>query len=223
VLGPFQVCRDGGWEQPPTRQVGRVGTVLAGWPGQLVERDRIVYAVWGDQPPATAANTVQVHMSHLRRMLGRDAVRSQGAHYVLDVEPAAIDAESFVSHVHQANGHRQKGDTAVAAILLTTALDLWRGTPFPDIADPDLRARRARLTEIRDQAREDVLECRLAGAATAIDLSQIVAEARELVSRHPGRDNGHRVLVQALTKAGRPREAEAARAEAAALGLAIPA
>jgi len=221
VLGAFQASTGDQARTAPTRQVARVGTILAGWPGQLVERDRIVHGVWGEHPPATAANTLQVHMSHLRRMLGAEVVRSTGPHYRLDVNPDAVDATRFDCLVMQAGHQRREGHAHQAAGILTQALALWRGTPYPDVLDPDLQARRARLAELRDQAREDLLDCRVATAEDEIEVAALVADARELVSRHPERDRGHIVLVRALERAGRVREADAARAEAKALGLAI--
>jgi DNA-binding SARP family transcriptional activator len=154
-------------------------------------------------------------------MLGAEVVRSKGPHYRLDVNPDAVDAMRFDDLVARAGQHRRDGDTHQAAASLAVALELWRGTPYPDVLDPDLQARRAKLTELRDQAREDLLDCRVATAADEIEVAAIVADARELVSRHPERDRGHVVLVRALERAGRTREAKVARADAAALGLAI--
>lgn len=210
VLGTFQVRRNGIWEQAPTRQVARVGTVLAGWPGEAVERERIMAAVWGDKPPTTATNTLQVHVSHLRRLVGKDAVRSSGTTYLLDLPPEAIDAEQFVEAVHEAARMRRRQHFKRAQELLDLGLGLWHGTPFPDIADPDLEARRARLTELKDQAKEDLLECRLELAADQYALQDVIAEAKELVSRQPMREKGHVLLVRALAAADRPGEASEA-------------
>jgi DNA-binding SARP family transcriptional activator len=216
VLGAFLVRRDGLWSPAPTRQVARVGTVLAGWPGETVERERIMAAVWGEKPPTTATNTLQVHVSHLRRLVGRDAVKSDGTGYSIEVPPEAIDAEQFVETVHEAARMRRRQHFARAAELLTEGLALWRGTPFPDIADPDLEARRARLSELRDQAREDLLECRLELATDAFDLGDVIAEAKELVSRQPQREKGHVLLVRALAAADRGGEASQAFEDAQA-------
>lgn len=167
-------------------------------------------AVWGDRTPATATNTLQVHISHLRRLVGKEAVRSHGTYYVLELPAEAIDAEQFVEAVHEAARMRRRQHFGRAAEILDGAVALWRGTPFPDIADPDLEARRARLAELRDQAREDLLECRLELARDAFELADVVAEARELVSRHPEREKGQVLLVRALAAADRPGEACAA-------------
>ena len=217
VLGSFLAKVAGAWEQAPTRQVARVGTILAGWPGEPVERDRIVTGVWGDKAPTTVTNTLQVHVSHLRRLIGKATIRSQGTHYILDVSPEAIDAEQFIEDIQEAARMRRREHYGRAAELLTHATRLWRGTPFPDIADPDLEARRARLSELRDQAREDLLECRLELAHDGYALADVVAEAKELISREPLREKGHVLLVRALAASDRPIQASAAYEAACAL------
>lgn len=216
VLGPFQVLAGGRWQAAPTRQVARVGTILAGWPGEPVERDRIIAGVWADQAPKTATNTLQAYVSHLRRLVGPGVIRSSGTAYVLDVAPEAIDAGRFTELVQDAGRLRRHGHMGRAAELLAAGLALWRGEPFPDIADVDLVARRARLVELRDQAREDLLECRLELCADAISLGELIADAKELVGRQPLREKGHMILVRALAAADRPGEASVAFAEAAA-------
>lgn len=210
ALGPFQARVDGQWQSPPTRQIARVATMLAGWPGEVVEVTRLIDGVWGAKAPATVRNTLQVHVSHLRRMVGRSVVRSQGDGYLLDLAPEAIDVEQFVEAVHDAARLRRREHFARAGELLAHAVDLWRGTPFPDVVDPDLEARRERLTELRDQAREDLLECRLELCRDGFALADIVADAKELVARQPLREKGHVVLVRALAASDRPAEASAA-------------
>lgn len=215
VLGAFQIHVDGRSQPAQSRQVARVGTILAGWPGELIERDRIVAGIWGESVPKTVANTLQVHISHLRRIAGKHTVQCQGTSYMLNVLPEAVDAQQFVDAIHEAARMRRRNHHARAAELLTYATNLWRGIPFPDVLDPDLEARRARLTELRDQAREDLLESRLELCRDTASLGDIVADAKELVSRNPLREKGHVILVRALAAADRPGEASAAFEEAA--------
>ncbi len=216
VLGPFRVRIDGDWRTPPTRQIARVGTILAGWPGDVVELDRIIAGVWGAKAPATVRNTLQVHVSHLRRLVGRTLVRSHDDGYALDVPLHAVDAEQFVEAVHEAARLRRREHFARAAEVLDQAIGRWRGTPYVDVSDPDLTARRERLAELRDQAREDLLECRLDLARDGFALADVVADAKELVARQPLREKGHALLVRALAAADRPAEASAAYEAAAA-------
>lgn len=216
VLGPFQIRRNGEWESVSTRQVARLATVLSGWPGDLIERERLAYGMWGDAVPATVGNTLQAHVSQLRRIVGKGTVQCEGTSYRLDIPPTAVDAEEFTELIHEAARMRRRQHHARAVELLHHATDLWRGMPFPDVYDLDLQARRAKLAEMRDQASEDLLESRLELCRDEIDLADVIAEAKEIIQRHPFREKAHVVLVRALAAADRPGEAGEAFREAAA-------
>jgi hypothetical protein len=64
--------------------------VLLTQAGSVVPASRIIDAVWGDEPPASAANLVQGSISPLRKAVGRDAIQTRGAGYVARVEPDAL-------------------------------------------------------------------------------------------------------------------------------------
>jgi len=59
--------------------------------GRAVSLARLTEELWGDAPPATAASSLHVHLSTLRRALG-GRLRTTGAGYVLDAEPEEVDA-----------------------------------------------------------------------------------------------------------------------------------
>jgi len=171
--------------------------------------------MWGDEAPATVANTLQAHVSQLRRIIGKSTVQCLGTSYRIDIPSNAVDAEQFTELVHEASRMRRRRHFGRAAELLSTAKDLWRGVPFPDVLDPDLQGRRARLEELREQALEDLLECRLELCQDNFDLAEVIADAKEMISRYPLRERSHIVLVRALSAADRPGEAGAAFVEAA--------
>ena len=92
LLGTVDAVGDSGDVSIPGVRRRSVLATLALRPGELVSVDRIVDAVWGDDPPATARNTVQVHVAFLRRALGVPGVitgRAPG--YVLSLPPPATD------------------------------------------------------------------------------------------------------------------------------------
>src|SRR5258705_12719053 len=69
---------------------------------ELVSSDRLIEDLWDGQPPPTAAKTLQVHVSRLRRALGDakngdrgGAVVTTRGGYVLSVESDPIDAQRF--------------------------------------------------------------------------------------------------------------------------------
>ena len=73
ILGPLEVL---GQEGRPfalggARQQIVLGALLLE-ANHVVSRDRLIEAVWRDAPPATAANTLQVYVSKIRKLLGAD-------------------------------------------------------------------------------------------------------------------------------------------------------
>jgi len=93
LLGPVDVIVDG---QP--RLVGgvrRTGilAVLALAAGEVVSTDRLSEAVWGGGP-RPAVNTLQSHVSALRRVLGGDAITAVPPGYVLDLGSDGTDVQA---------------------------------------------------------------------------------------------------------------------------------
>jgi len=199
---------DGEWAPAPTRQCARLATVLAGWPGEVVDRDRIVSAIWGEDPPATAVNTLQVHVSQLRRFLGPRLVHASVGGYRLDISTTQTDVGRFNTSIERASTLRRRYSFARAGEILSDSLSLWRGVPYSDVQDPDLIARRSRLVELHEQVHEDYLECRLELARDPIALSAVIAETKEQVARQPSRERGHALLVRSLAASGRISEAD---------------
>jgi DNA-binding SARP family transcriptional activator len=72
LLGPLEV-RQGGRGIPlgGAKQRALLAALLL-HVNEVVSRDRLINGVWGEQPPAAAAHTVETYVSRLRRVL-RDA------------------------------------------------------------------------------------------------------------------------------------------------------
>lgn len=173
--------------------------------------DAVVDGLWGPVAPVTARNTVQVYVSHLRRVLGRDAVRWETGGYRLSVEADSIDVHRFVRLAGAGHDALAAGTAERARDLLTEALDLWRGTALGGCGDAVfVPVESSRLEEVRLLAVEDRCAADL-GLAPGEDL---VAELRALVARHPFRERLWAMLVRALYRGGRRAEALAAYAQA---------
>jgi len=194
----------------PPRLVARVGTVLAGWPGEWVDRDRLISELWGDRPPRTALNTLQAHISQLRKVVGKDLVLGDANGYLLDVEPTSVDAEEFAELTQEAARAQRQMHLGRAHDLLTQALDLWHGIPYCDVEDGELLARRARLEEMWRIAQEDLLECKLRLAQDSHQVNDVIGCAKERVTLEPLRERRHVLLIHALDRANRQAEATAA-------------
>ena len=203
VLGPVDAFVDGRPAQLAPRPRAVLAVLLL-HAGQVVSVPRLIDAVWGDDPPNTAANVLQGYVSALRKALGRDAVETREPGYVLRLEPDALDLHRFERLA--TDGARALGDDRpdAAAELLREALDLWRGGALGDIAVGDvLRPAAARLDELRLVALERLLEADLACGRQR----EVVAELEALVAEHPLRERPPALLMLALYRCGRQADA----------------
>ena len=207
LLGPVEALVDGRpVDLGGPRQRGVLVTLLTE-ANSVVPASRLVDAVWGDEPPATAANLVQRAVSQLRKGLGRDAIKTRGTGYVATVEAGALDLEVFERLAREGSAALTSGDWPAAAASLHEALGLWRGPALADLSDQDfLRLEAARLDELRLLALERRIEAELACGRHA----DVLAEAGALTQSHPLRERGWALLMTALYRSGRQGDALAA-------------
>ncbi|GIG61081.1 XRE family transcriptional regulator [Longispora fulva] len=216
LLGPVEYWHD---DQPlplgPPMQRA-VLAVLALDTGRVVSVERLVEALWGEDPPPRPQGMIQTYISRLRalfRPVGVGITR-RGGGYALDVPPTEVDAHVFRQRVAVA---RAAGDR----VGLRAALDLWRGEPLSDVPD----------SELVDRARAGLVEERLTALEICLDLEldaglhrEALAELSTLAGAHPLREEPLRLLMLALYRGGRQAEAlerydEARRLLADELGL----
>jgi len=169
-----------------------------------VSTDRLAEALWGEQPPRTAATSLQNFVSQLRKTLGADVLVTKPPGYALDIRPEQLDLDRFRLLVERA---RATLDPAKRAEELGEALALQRGPPLADFAfDAFARPEIARLEEELLAVLEERLDAELAAGRTA----ELVGELEALVERHPLRERLRAQLMLALYRSG--RQAEALRA-----------
>src|SRR4051794_15278373 len=158
-----------------------------------VSRDRLIEGLWGDDPPPSAAQTLDSYVSRLRRVLGPDRVVRRPPGYLLVVEPGELDLERFERLVEDRSLHE--------------ALGLWRGPALAGVLyEPFACEEAERLEERRLVALEDRIESDLAGGGGA----QLVPELEGLTQAHPFRERLTAQLMLALYRAGRQADALAA-------------
>ena len=97
LLGTMQVEFDGQPLHVAGRQRRRLLALLACRPGRDVSVDALIDAMWGDDPPPSAAKTVQSHVVRLRQSLAAagDSIETSPGGYRLSVEPASTDVARF--------------------------------------------------------------------------------------------------------------------------------
>lgn len=203
MLGSFEVrTGDGVAVEVPGARLRGLLAALALEPGRIVPRARLVDWVWGEEPPADAANALQVLVSRLRKALPDGLVEAKPGGYQLTVDPDAVDVTRFERLVAAA---RTAADPE-RVDLLRAALELWRGTALDGIALHGSRTFDAAVTGLGERYlavlgdRVD-LEVRLGRGA------DLVSELTDLVARYPLREGLVAALMRALAAAGRGAEA----------------
>ena len=181
---------------------------------QLVTRDQLIDAVWGQEPPAAAANVVHTYVARLRRALdpgrtGRSrggVLSSAGPGYVLRLKAGQLDAEVFDEHLTRARQLQAHGDPAGAAESFDAALAMWHDVPLAGIPGPFAEVERTRLTEQYLTAAEDRAEAMLASGHPTLAVAQVT----RLVAEYPFRERLTGLLMLGLVRSGRQAEALAA-------------
>ncbi len=178
---------------------------------ETLSTDRLIDELWGERPPATAAKTVQVYISRLRKALaggegngsaGLVATREHG--YELELDPERLDAHRFERLLAEGSSELAAGRPERAASALEGALSLWRGPPLADLADEPFAQREiARLDDVRVAAREQLIEAKLALGAHA----EVVGPLETLIGEHPYRERLRAQLMLALYRSDRQAEA----------------
>lgn len=184
---------------------------------QPVSRAQLIDGLWGQDPPASADNSLHVHISGLRRVLEpRRARRAPselltaiGPGYHLRLEPDALDAEVLGRHMADAR-RLAAGDPRAAATSLDAALGLWQGASLAGIPGPWADIERARLDELRQTATADRIDIMLALGGH----HQALAELAALIRQFPLQERFHGQLMLALYRCGRQADALASFAQA---------
>jgi DNA-binding SARP family transcriptional activator len=196
ILGPLEVVDAGASLSLGGARQRAVLALLLTRPNEVVSLDRLIDELWGNEPPRTAANTVQYYVSQLRKLLGAERIVTQPPGYSIRVEPDELDLQRFERLLQRGDGDALHG-----------ALALWRGPALADFAyEPFAREEIARLEELRIVA----LERRIDADLELGRHGELVGELERLVAQHPLRERFRAQLMLALYRSGRQAEALAA-------------
>jgi predicted ATPase/DNA-binding SARP family transcriptional activator len=191
VLGPLEVLGDDGEPLPlGGRRPRAVLALLLLHRNETVSTERLIDAVWGEDPPASVRGALQVHVHALRKALGPDRIVTRPPGYLVHVDPDELDAARF--------------ERLVSEGRYAEALSLWRGPALADVADePFASPDAARL----DEARLAAVEARLAAELDAGAQDTVAGELEALVAAHPHRERLRAQQMLALYRAGRQADA----------------
>ena len=204
VLGPVEALPNG---EPAALGAPKQRALLALLlvnRGRVVSADQLVDGLWGESPPASALQSLQVYVHGLRRALGTERIETAGRGYRAVVGEEELDLVRFERMVERGREALAAGRAGEAADELRQALELWRGPAFANLPEESRRAAEAeRLEELRLTA----LELRYDAELACGRHDAVVAELEALTSEHPYRE---RLLAQrllALYRCGRQADA----------------
>ena len=221
LLGPLEVTNDGEPLVLGGRKQRRLLALLALRAGSAVPVDEVVEAVWQGDPPASASATLQAYVSRLRALLApavgvppATVIAGGPQGYALAVPTAAVDALRLVELQRQGLRALHGGDAGQAAVVLTEAASLWRGTPLADLElSGALLVERERLSA----AYEATLDARFAAELASGHGPEVLAELEQRVATRPLREEPYRQLMVALDHCGRQADALAVYAQVRSL------
>ncbi|MEU4522066.1 BTAD domain-containing putative transcriptional regulator [Amycolatopsis sp. NPDC024027] len=205
ILGTLEVTAYGSRVALASPRQQRALAVLLLNAGAVVPVERMIDALWDDEPPATAVKQVRNCVSALRGRLGElgGAIVTDGPGYRLQIDADDLDSLRFRRHVAVARGLAGQAELADAVDEIRTALALWRGPALDGLRTATLAGRAALLDEQRADAVELCAEWRLRLGETG----EVVRDLTEFCGEHPTRELSHLLLMRALAKEGRYAEA----------------
>ena len=197
ILGPLEVRRAGGALALGGARQRSLLALLLLHRNEVVPRERLIDALWGENPPETAANAVQVAVHGLREVLGHERVRSHPGGYELVVELGELDLEEF----QRAASRARIG--AATETELSHALALSRGAAATAAYPDGVRAELARVDELR----VFLLEERIEGDLLAGRHAAVIEDVEQLIAEHPYRERPRGQAMIALYRDGRQADA----------------
>ncbi|WP_344494513.1 AfsR/SARP family transcriptional regulator [Streptomyces enissocaesilis] len=208
VLGPVRMS-------PRTPSAAKPRAVLATLLmniNAVVSTHTLIDELWSTGPPRTAATTLQVYVSQLRKALlegggaeaGRQPLLTRPPGYLIEVAADDLDLTVFESLRTEGRAAYARRDYDDASHLLGRALGLWTGPALSGIPHgPSLETSAIRLGELR----AEVLEQRISADLRLGRHQELVGELMALAHEHPLRETLHCHLMVALYRVGRQSDA----------------
>jgi DNA-binding SARP family transcriptional activator len=190
LLGPLEVHSDGQALDLGAQKQRALLALLLLEANRVVSVDRLIDALWDEEPPEKAQKALQVYVSQLRKLLGKERLQTKAPGYLLRVKPGELDLNRFQRL--QEEGKLQE------------ALALWRGPPLADFAYQ--RFAHGEIDRL-DELRLACLEKRIERDLEQGGHSELVGELEALVTEQPLREGLRAQLMVALYRSGRQAEA----------------
>lgn len=171
--------------------------------GRVVPAQVLVDDLWID-PPAGALSAIRTFVAALRRAIEPDRAPRAPAQLLVTSGPGYALKTTNIDANHFERAVRTPGPPERRLRDLLGGVGLWRGPAYADFVDePWALAERARLTELRLHAVEQIAETRLELGLAA----EAVPDLDAHVTEHPWREDAWRLLALALYQSDRQGDA----------------
>lgn len=204
ILGPIEVHNGVRMATPTAPKTASVLAMLLVHANRLVLTETLIDEIWGEDPPASASTTLQTYIYQIRGALGRDTIITRPGGYVLPVEECDLDLLRFRAKVRHGRRLLDEGRPEEGLDELHCALALWKGQPLSNV-------RCGRVLELDlqhlEEERRRAAELSVEAAFAAGRHREVIADLRRLIARDPYNEWLHARLIEALTLAGRRRDA----------------
>jgi len=198
LLGGFELTGPDGVVDLPSGKLAGLLAYLACTAPKPQPREKLSALLWGSHFDAQAKQNLRQALARLRKVLGPDALESDGEVVWLNAAAIMCDVRRFEALIRE--GSRE---------ALSSAADLYRGRLVDDVALSEegwsdwLTAERERLLELALGALMGLGEQELAAGRA----EQALKAGRRAVALNNLREDAHRLIVQALAVTGRKAEA----------------
>ena len=198
LLGGFELTGPDGVVDLPSKKLAGLLAYLACTAPQPQPREKLSALFWGSHFDVQAKQNLRQALFRLRKLLGEDALESDGEVVSLNAAAVLCDVGRFEALVRE--GSRD---------ALSAAADLYRGRLIDDVTVGEegwnewLTGERERLLELALGAMVGLGELELAAGRA----EQALKAGQRAIALNNMREDAHRLIVQALAATGRKAEA----------------
>jgi len=198
LLGGFELTGPAGVVDLPSKKLAGLLTYLACTAPRPQSREKLSALLWGSHFDAQAKQNLRQALSRLRKVLGEDALESDGEVVSLNAAAILCDVSQFEILIRE--GSRD---------ALSAAADLYRGRLIDDVTVSEegwnewLAGERVRLLDLALGAMMGLGEQELAAGRAGHALKA----GQRAIALNNMREDAHRLIVQALAATGRKAEA----------------
>jgi predicted ATPase/DNA-binding SARP family transcriptional activator/Tfp pilus assembly protein PilF len=204
ILGAIEAVLDGGPASlGAPKQRGLLALLLVNR-RRVVTAEQLIDGLWGEAPPASAVQSLQVYVHGLRRALGAERIETAGRGYRVVVNEDELDLDRFERALERGRAALEAGRADDAADELREGLALWRGAALAGLPE---EMRRAAEAERLDELRLTALELRYDAELASGRHDAVVAELEALTAEHSYREKFLEQRLLALYRCGRQAEA----------------